>query len=486
MMTAKNAVDSRPKGDNIRGSMSFPERRRVWVVDDNPLDAQRARRALERDYDVEVLDDGSAVLERLAADDAPDVLVLDWIMPGVSGIDVCRFLRESNPRSIQLLLLTIKHATEQVVEGLAAGADDFLSKPFHDAELRARVGALARTRSLIDRVRQAEDQLTQVIAGSPDTTLAFDDDLVLSYVSPGAHALFPEAEPGRALQQAVPEMDLDALRIAMRGAPLRLADVHARGRAYAPRLGKAPGGQALLVLTDVTEYRHEETRRSDLYITLTHDLRSPLNAILLRTEIALAGGRGLVSAELLSDLRRVQRLVQDQVSMINDFLELARLDEPALKVARTSVDLCDVLRQTIEDLEPLAASRQIGLSVITPCEALGFGDRRRLLQVTSNLVGNAIKFTPPGGSVVAEAALDAREVKVFVTDTGSGVDPEIASTIFYRFHKTQSENDGSGASSGLGLMIVRQIVELHGGQVGFESDPGHGSRFWFTIPRPLR
>jgi signal transduction histidine kinase len=468
----------------MRGSMSLPERRSVWVVDDNPLDAQRARRALERDHDVEVLSDGSVVLERLAADQGPDVLVLDWIMPGVSGIDVCRFLRDSNPQSIQLLLLTIKNATEQVVEGLAAGADDFLSKPFHDAELRARVAALVRTRTLIDRVRRAEDQLAQVLAGSPDTTLAFDSELVLSYVSPGAHALFPAAEPGRSLQQAVPEIDLDALRIALRGAPLRLPDVRVRGRFYAPRLGKAPSGQALIVLTDVTERRLEEARRSDLYITLTHDLRSPLNAILLRTEIALAGGRGLVSAELTSDLRRVQRLVQDQVSMINDFLELARLDEPALKLERAPVDLCEVLHQTIEDLEPLAASRRIRLTLLAPCEALAFGDRRRLLQVVANLVGNAIKFTPADGSVTIEASLGEREVRVIVTDTGTGVDPEVAHTLFHRFHKTQSENDGSGASSGLGLMIVRQIVELHGGQVGFESEPGKGSRFWFTIPRP--
>jgi signal transduction histidine kinase len=468
----------------MRRSMSLPERRRVWVVDDNPLDAQRARRALERDHDVEVLGDGSAVLERLAADDAPDVLVLDWIMPGVSGIDVCRFLHDSNPQSIQLLLLTVQNATEQLVEGLAAGADDYLAKPFHDAELRARVAALLRTRTLIERCRRAEGQLSEVIAGSPDTTLAFDSKLVLSYVSPGARALFPGAEPGRPLADAVPEIDLDALRIALRGARLRLPDVRVHGRAYAPRLGKAPSGQALIVLTDVSEHRREETRRSDLYVTLTHDLRSPLNAILLRTEIALAGGRGLISAELLSDLRRVQRLVQDQVSMINDFLELARLDEPALKLERAPVDVCQILRQTTEDLEPLASSRQISLSLLHPCNAVAFGDRRRLLQVTTNLVGNAIKFTPAGGRVTAQASSGDSEVRVVITDTGGGVDPEVANTLFYRFQTTQAESDGSGASSGLGLMIVRQIVELHGGQVGFESDPGHGSRFWFTVPMP--
>ena len=111
-------------------------RRRIWIADDSPLDADRARRALGQAYDVELFDDGSGVLERLASqEDAPDLLVVDWVMPGVSGVEVCRFLRASAApvSAIPVLLVTVHQRTEQLVEGLEAGANDFVSKPFAEA-----------------------------------------------------------------------------------------------------------------------------------------------------------------------------------------------------------------------------------------------------------------------------------------------------------------------------------------------------------------
>src|SRR5687767_11646670 len=102
------------------------DRPRVWIVDDSPLDVRRARTALEPDYELAELADGSAALERLAAEGPPDVLVLDWVMPGVSGLDVCRFLRSSpatDAARLPVLLLTVQEKVEQIVEGLQAGAN---------------------------------------------------------------------------------------------------------------------------------------------------------------------------------------------------------------------------------------------------------------------------------------------------------------------------------------------------------------------------
>src|SRR5689334_15055204 len=127
----------------------------VWIVDDSQLDRERAHRALAS-ATVETFSDGSAALERLSEGARPDVILLDWVMPGVSGLEVCRFIRENHPGRCGILLLTAHHKTEQIVEGLAAGADDYVSKPWDDAELRARVDALLRNRELVDRAQQAE------------------------------------------------------------------------------------------------------------------------------------------------------------------------------------------------------------------------------------------------------------------------------------------------------------------------------------------
>jgi len=140
-----------------QSSAGSPERARIWLVDDSPLEREIARRLLAEQYEVEVFVDGPPVLERLAAGERPDVLVLDWHMPQMSGLEVCRFLRERfDEASLPILVLTATGGQDDLLEGLAAGANDFVTKAFDPAELRARVGTLARARLLHDSLRKTE------------------------------------------------------------------------------------------------------------------------------------------------------------------------------------------------------------------------------------------------------------------------------------------------------------------------------------------
>jgi len=134
-----------------------PERARIWLVDDSPLEREIARRLLVEQYEVEIFEDGPPVLERLAGGERPDVLVLDWHMPLMSGLEVCRFLRERfDEASLPILVLTATGSQDDLLEGLAAGANDFVTKAFDPAELRARVATLARARLLHERLKQTE------------------------------------------------------------------------------------------------------------------------------------------------------------------------------------------------------------------------------------------------------------------------------------------------------------------------------------------
>jgi signal transduction histidine kinase len=136
---------------------SSPERARIWLVDDSPLEREMARRLLAAQYEVEVFVDGPPVLERLAGGERPDVLVLDWHMPQMSGLEVCRFLRERfDEASLPILVLTATGGQDDLLEGLAAGANDFVTKAFDPAELLARVATLARARLLHDSLRKTE------------------------------------------------------------------------------------------------------------------------------------------------------------------------------------------------------------------------------------------------------------------------------------------------------------------------------------------
>ena len=179
---------------SILYTVVMSEPRRVWVVDDSDADASRARQALALDYDVETFADGAAVIERAATHPPADVIVLDWVMPGVTGLDVCRFLRASGGERarVGILLLSGHRESADVVEGLEAGANDYLTKPYADDELRARVGSLVRSRGLLERVEQSEDSVRTLLTQSPDALVVLDAHGKLTFANPEAeHVRIP-------------------------------------------------------------------------------------------------------------------------------------------------------------------------------------------------------------------------------------------------------------------------------------------------------
>src|SRR5215213_9216723 len=238
----------------------------VWVVDDSTLDAERATRVLAGDYEVLTFTEGSAAIERIATGRAPDVMVLDWIMPGMSGIDVCQFLRDAGGphERVGVLLLTAARDTSQIVEGLSAGADDYLAKPYADAELLARVRALMRTRQLLERSERAEAHVRSLLEGAPDALLAFDDQGTVMFANQAAGRMFEQpvaALVGLPAQDLIPGL----ARLRRDGGEARthrLSDITIGGRLYAPILSPRGEGvgmsQATLALRDVTERRREE------------------------------------------------------------------------------------------------------------------------------------------------------------------------------------------------------------------------------------
>jgi two-component system phosphate regulon sensor histidine kinase PhoR len=459
----------------------------VWIVDDSRLDAERARNALAGEYAVECLPDGSVAIERLTAGPLPDVLVLDWVMPGVSGIEVCQYVRAAGPglEKISLLLLTGHQRTEQIVEGLCAGANDYLAKPYADDELRARVAALVRTRDLVDRVAQAESALAEILEATPDALFVVDARGVAGYVNPAARRMLPLDEAsGLPISQILPEL---STALAAASADRPLPDVPYRDRIYSPttrRLLWKNEPHLLVALRDVTDQRRAEARRLDFYSVVAHDLRSPMHAVLLRLGALLRGSRGPLSADLLDDLRKIDRSTRFLVNMVNDFLDIARLEASAEQLVKSEVDLAAVVADAVEELRPLIDAARLRVSTVKPDDAARVvGDPRRLSQVVSNLLGNAIKFTPPSGSIKASIEVEPSFVAASVEDDGPGIAADELPGIFERFSRAAGSTGIVG--SGLGLMIARQIVEAHGGAIGVESAVGRGSRFWFRLPRAL-
>jgi signal transduction histidine kinase len=223
--------------------------------------------------------------------------------------------------------------------------------------------------------------------------------------------------------------------------------------------------------------REAAAAREEVLKIVSHDLRNPLSTIGMAAELILEQPDAATQARSVSIIRRTS----DRMNrMVQDLLDVAKLETGRLAIEVEDVTVQALVDEAVETLGPLAAEQELTLTtVLAPDLPLVCVDRGRVLQVLSNLIGNAMKFTPAGGSITIHAQPDIGAVRLAVRDTGPGIPPDQMQRIFGRFWQAKP-SDRRGL--GLGLTIARSIVEAHGGRIGAESQPGEGAEFWFTLP----
>jgi signal transduction histidine kinase len=222
--------------------------------------------------------------------------------------------------------------------------------------------------------------------------------------------------------------------------------------------------------------------KSQFLANMSHELRTPLNAILGYTELIVDGIYGEVPAKIKETLERVQQSSRHLLGLINDVLDLSKIEAGELRLSLSDYSMADVVRGVATAVEALAREKHLALTTSVPPDLpTGQGDERRITQVLLNLVGNAIKFTETGAVAIAVAASNG-EFAVRVADTGPGISPRDQERIFQEFQQVDSSSTRTKGGTGLGLSIARKIVTLHGGRMWVESDLGRGSTFIFTLP----
>jgi signal transduction histidine kinase len=222
--------------------------------------------------------------------------------------------------------------------------------------------------------------------------------------------------------------------------------------------------------------------KSQFLANMSHELRTPLNAILGYTELIGDGIYGEVPGKINEVLERVQKSGRHLLGLINDVLDLSKIEAGQLTLQLTNYSFSDVVQAVASSVGSLAAEKQLELTVdIAPELPPGRGDERRITQVLLNLVGNAIKFTDKGKVVVSISASDGAFLAA-VTDTGPGINKEDQERIFEEFQQSDSALTRGKTGTGLGLAIAKRIAELHGGRIWVESTLGEGSTFYLRIP----
>jgi signal transduction histidine kinase len=232
-----------------------------------------------------------------------------------------------------------------------------------------------------------------------------------------------------------------------------------------------------------TERAQLEQLKTDFISVVSHELRTPLTSIKGYTEMVVDGDAGDLNDEQREYLGVALSNTDRLVDLVNDLLDLSRIESGRFELERERIAVRDILEDALRVLRPLVEAKEQRLAVeIAPDLPPIDGDRRRLTQVAVNLLSNANKYTPAGGTITVSATGDRGEVVLAVRDTGAGMRPEDQAHLFERFYRVRDAGTRDVAGSGLGLAITRSIVELHGGRINVQSAFGVGSRFEVRLP----
>lgn len=243
------------------------------------------------------------------------------------------------------------------------------------------------------------------------------------------------------------------------------------------------GPASVLIVRDVSERRRLERLKSEFVSTVNHELRTPLTSIRGALELLGSGALGEVSGDMRNLLDIATRNTHQLMLLVNDLLDLEKLDSGQAEFRMRPVDLDRLLQQAIEMNQTYADQYDVAFRLVKPQrDAWVIGDPDRLLQVLGNLLSNAAKFSHEKGTVDLGLEKKGRHLRIFVQDHGDGIPDNFRPRVFQRFAQADSSDQRRRGGTGLGLSISKAIIEHHHGEIDFETADGVGTRFWFDLP----
>ena len=501
-------------------------RARVLFADDNADMRDYVTRLLGAPYDVEAVADGSAALSA-ARRQPPDLILADVMMPILDGFALLRELRgDTQLSAIPVVLLSARAGEEARVEGWNAGADDYLVKPFSARELLARVEShlnLARVRrEADDALRESESRFRALVLASSDVVYRMNPDWTEMRYLEGRDFIQNTHAPSRdwlstyislddlppvlgAIQRAIATKSVFQLEHRVRRVDGTLAWTLSRAVPITDASGEIV--EWFGTASDISERKRIQealqhslaseqraraeaqraNRMKDEFLTtLSHELRTPLNAILGWSQILT--GHGTPTADNLQrGLETIERNAWAQIHLIEDLLDVSRISEGKLRLDVKPVALGDVVEAAMASVRPAAEAKRIKIQTLLDRDNDQVtGDGARLQQVAWNLLSNAVKFTPKEGRIQVVLDLVKSHVVLTISDNGEGIAPEFLPHVFDRFRQGDQTTTRAFGGLGLGLSIVKHLVELHGGTVRAASEGrGHGTTFVVELPLRL-
>jgi signal transduction histidine kinase len=501
----------------------------ILNVDDDEANRYAKTRILQRaGYRVLEAATGAETLRRVA-EDRPQLILLDVILPDLNGLDVCRLIK-SDPRTSHTMVLQISASKVTVsdrIDGLEGGADSYLTEPVEPEVLVASVKSLLRlyqreeeNRRLAQTTQERErllqstfEQASEAIlvcdnhgriirASRPATVLAgqypvgklFTDVFPLE-LGPSVRLRDPASDSHPSLHDLAnvePDSPREASVVRRDGTLVHLlfSCRHLQSEKDFERIGYT------VALTDITarkqleeelkqrmeELKVVDRRKDDFLATLAHELRNPLAPI--RNAAAILQRMHVADPELQWCRDIIDQQVSQISRLLDDLLDLSRITRDRLELRRERIELARIVQGAVEISRPLIDQFEHELDVSVPSEPIEvLADEVRLTQVLSNLLNNAAKYTDHGGKIRLRAERQGQELIISVKDTGIGIPADKLNEVFEMFSQLQRSLEQTRQGLGVGLTLVKRLVEMHGGSIEVRSDGlGKGSEFVLRLP----
>ena len=484
----------------------------VLIVDDEQDIRDASERILSRiGYRVQKASRGDEALDILNKNSI-DIVLLDLKMPGMDGMEVLTRIRERSTE-IQVIVITGYATVETAIEAMKQGAYDFIPKPFEPDQLRIVVNRAWEKIHFIQNAKRLEQErnrtlsdldteksrIRTIIESFPSGVIVTDPKGRVVLMNPAFRQLLgidDSVKAGNRIEDYLPDKDLCRLVMEIsQGKHVDYDDIpdyefslssekHLMARGQ-PVLGeKKECLGAVLNIVDISTMKLLDQLKSEFVAKVSHELRSPLSTIHEQLAIVI---KDMVGEDFEQDqhiLDRAREKTKGLISLIGDLLDLSRIEEGIICHEPQSLRLEEILENIIEFLKTSAQKKNQSLTLILPQDELPelIEDPIALESIFGNLIANAINYTQEGGEVVVTVDMAGINVRVKVQDNGFGIADKYLDKIFERFYRVKDDKTRYITGTGLGLPIVKGLLDSMGGFIDVESEPGKGSVFTVLLP----
>jgi signal transduction histidine kinase len=481
----------------------------VLVADDERVIRDGCSRILTPEgYQVLAAAHGQEALEILERQPV-NAILCDLKMPVKGALEVLEETGSRHPH-IPVIIITGHGTVESAVECMKKGAYDFVTKPFRadhlvlivrralekqELERKARELQEERARNLYDLAAE-QSRIRTIVNCMADGVLVTNRELEVVLYNPALMRLLelshPSTQPAdltEYLQDRTLVESLQTLSEKAGGETAFISQEIQRDQTHLRALSALIHGLdreilgTVTVLQDITSFKEMDEMKSNFVHHVSHELRAPLSAIKQQHTVILEGLAGELTAKQAELLGRAQNRIQGLLDLINDLLDVAKIESGHGVQEQVPLGLEEILRQTVELMRTKAKNQGISLALeVEPGTPMIQADPRSMEEVFTNFLNNAINYSPNGGTVTVSAFSHGEYLEVRVSDTGVGIVPEELPKIFDKFYRVKHPETRKVIGTGLGLAIVRGIIEAHRGSVEVESEPGRGTTFRVLLP----